>query len=271
MRVGSLFSGIGGIELGFELAGGFETAWFVEFDPYAQAVLRKNFPEVPIYGDIRTIDFQQAPPIDVLVGGFPCQDISNAGKRAGISGERSGLWKEFARAIRETKPKYVFIENVGALLNRGLSTVLQDLHSLGYDAEWNCFPASAVGAPHRRDRIMVLAYPHGKRHLHRQPEEHAGEGRKHALGNLATGSGKVHDSVLADSCGEGLQGQCEPERVQQAHSDNREHGWWATEPRICRVAHGVPNRVERIKCLGNAVVPFWAAVTAYRIKILEET
>lgn len=112
MKIGSLFSGIGGIELGFERAGGFKTIWFIEKEPYAQAILRKHWPDTPVYGDITKIDFTKLPKPDILTGGFPCQDISNAGKRKGIEGERSGLWKEYLRAIGEIRPRFVFVENV---------------------------------------------------------------------------------------------------------------------------------------------------------------
>lgn len=155
-EVGSLFSGIGGIEIGFEKAG-FETKWFVENEPYARAILKKRFPNAKIYGDITKIDFGTVPKVDILTGGFPCQDISNAGTRTGIKGSRSSLWKYYLKAIRILRPKFAFIENVSALLNRGLNVVLADLTTVGYDAEYHCVPASAVGAPHRRDRIFIIA------------------------------------------------------------------------------------------------------------------
>lgn len=126
MNVGSLFSGIGGIELGFERAGGFKTLWFVEQDKYCQAILRRHWPTAVIYDDITQVDFGNVPKVDVLTGGFPCQDISNAGKRVGIEGSRSGLWKEYARAISVLRPRIVFAENVSALTQRGLDTVLGD-------------------------------------------------------------------------------------------------------------------------------------------------
>jgi DNA (cytosine-5)-methyltransferase 1 len=150
---GSLFSGIGGFELGLERAG-MRCIWQSEIDPYASAVLRKHWPEVPNHGDIRNVRAGVVERPDVICGGFPCQDISNAGKRAGIDGERSGLWSEYARVIGELRPRYVIVENVAALLGRGLERVLGDLAALGFDAEWHCIPASAVGAPHRRDRRL---------------------------------------------------------------------------------------------------------------------
>jgi len=161
-----LFSGIGGFSLGLERSGGFKTVAFCEIEPYPCKVLKHHWPEVPIYGDIRELTADRLAAdgitVDAICGGFPCQDISHAGKGAGIEGERSGLWFEYARLIGELRPRYVFVENVSALLNRGIDRVLGDLAALGYDAEWHCIPASAVGAPHRRDRIWIVAYPrHG--------------------------------------------------------------------------------------------------------------
>src|SRR5260221_2745133 len=161
MNVLDLFSGIGGFSLGLERAG-MRTGAFCEIDPYCRRVLRKHSPDVPIYDDIRTLTAGRlvrdsiAP--DVICGGFPCQDISVAGKGAGLAGERSGLWSEYARIIGEVRPRYVIVENVAALLGRGLDRVLGDLAALGFDAEWHCIPASAVGAPHRRDRVWIVAH-----------------------------------------------------------------------------------------------------------------
>lgn len=153
---GSLFSGIGGIDLGFDRAG-LKCAWQVEINPFARAVLAKHWPEVPKHDDIRTF---QPTPVDVVAGGFPCQDISNAGKKAGIAeGTRSGLWSEYVRIIRTIRPRFVVVENVSALLVRGIDRVLGDLAASGYDAEWDCLPASAFGAPHERERIFLVAYP----------------------------------------------------------------------------------------------------------------
>lgn len=155
MKVLDLFSGIGGFSLGLERAG-METVAFCEIDPYASAVLRKHWPDVPNLGDVTIAEFPNA---DVVAAGFPCQDISNAGKRAGISGERSGLWREVMRAVRLVRPNFVVLENVAALLHRGLGKILGDLAENGFDAEWDCIPASHVGAPHGRDRWWAIAYP----------------------------------------------------------------------------------------------------------------
>ena len=161
MNVLDLFSGVGAFSLGLERAG-FRTCAFVEIDPYCRRVLAKHWPEVPQYHDVRelTADRLHADGIfpDVICGGFPCQDISIAGKGAGIGGERSGLWSEFARLIGEIRPRYVLVENVAALLVRGIDRVLGDLAALGYDAEWEIISAASMGAPHRRERVWIVAY-----------------------------------------------------------------------------------------------------------------
>jgi len=174
VRYGSLFSGIGGLDLALE-AFGHTPAWQAESDPYARAVLARHWPGVHCYEDVRQID-AEAPPVDIVCGGFPCQDISNAGKRAGIGGERSGLWSEFARIIRVLRPRFVFVENVAALTVRGLDRVLGDLASLGFDAEWDVFRAADVGAPHLRARIFILSYANGE-HGGIQPGRWNGTGR----------------------------------------------------------------------------------------------
>lgn len=155
-RVLSLFAGIGGFDLGLERTGGFRTVAFAETDPYASAVLRKHWPHVPNLGDVTAVEFPDA---EVITAGFPCQDISSAGKRTGISGERSGLWREVVRAVRLVRPRLVLLENVAAILQRGMGRVLGDLAANGLDAEWDCIPASHVGAPHDRDRVWIVAYP----------------------------------------------------------------------------------------------------------------
>jgi DNA (cytosine-5)-methyltransferase 1 len=155
VRVLDLFSGIGGFSLGLERAG-MRTVQFVEINPYCQAVLRRHWPAVPIHGDVTTFD---GVPCDVMCGGFPCQDISHAGAGAGIEGERSGLWSSFARLIGLIRPQFVIVENVAALLDRGMGTVLGDLARIGYDAEWSIISACSVGAPHVRRRVFIVAYP----------------------------------------------------------------------------------------------------------------
>ena len=158
MTLGSLFAGIGGIDLGFERAG-FKTVWQVEINPYCRKVLERHFPDAERFEDVRTVGRHNLKPVDVIAGGFPCQDISNAGKRAGIDGERSGLWSEYARIIGELRPRFVLVENVAALLGRGMGRVLGDLAEIGYDAEWEVVSAADVGAPHLRERVWLVAYP----------------------------------------------------------------------------------------------------------------
>ena len=162
LRLLDLFSGIGGFSLGLERSGGFQTVAFCEIEPFPRRVLAHHWPEVPCYDDIRTLTAARLASdgiaVDAICGGFPCQDISNAGLRAGIGGERSGLWSEYARLIGEIRPRYVFVENVTALLGRGMGRVLGDMAALEYNAEWHCIPASALGAPHRRNRIWIIAY-----------------------------------------------------------------------------------------------------------------
>ena len=168
MKVLDLFAGIGGFTIGLEKAG-FETVAFCEIEPYAQKVLKKNWPEVPIYDDVRTITAERLVSdgirVDVITGGFPCQDISVAGNQRGIEAERSGLWSECARLVGEVRPQYAIFENVTNLLNgeRGawFKRVLWDISALGYDAEWHCIPASELGAHHHRDRVWIVAYPKG--------------------------------------------------------------------------------------------------------------
>lgn len=157
-QIGSLFSGIGGIELGFEREG-FHTRWFVENNPYCQAVLRKHWKKARIYGDITKLDLSKLPKVQILTGGFPCQDISVAGKKVGLKeGKRSSLWSFYAKAIGILQPEVALIENVPNLINLGLDIVLTDLAEMGYDAEWFCLSASEIGAPHLRQRLFVIAY-----------------------------------------------------------------------------------------------------------------
>lgn len=163
MRLLDLFSGIGGFSLGLERAG-FRTVAFCEIAPSCRHLLATHWPDVPCFDDVTTLTGEMVGPVDAICGGFPCQDISFAGKGAGLAGERSGLWREYARLIGELRPRYVIVENVAALLGRGLGDVLGDLASLGYDAWWDCIPAAAVGAPHRRDRLWIVAYPGGVEH-----------------------------------------------------------------------------------------------------------
>lgn len=306
MNVLDLFSGIGAFSLGLERAG-FCTTAFCEIDPYCRRVLAKHWPEVPCYDDVRslTADRLRADGIsvDVICGGFPCQDISVAGRGAGITGERSGLWREFSRLISEVGPRYVIVENVAALLGRGLGDVLGDLASLGYDAEWHCIPAAAVGAPHIRDRVWIVAYAQhsntDSERSHRAPEQQQGgalelryeqervAGQVRAeMADADSGCGIVGDTV-AGVCGSvqtqgikrlicrsdvgkdvananGSDGQRRGGPLQMGRlpiareiTNARDAGGiqWSAEPDVGRVAHGVASRVDRLRGLGNSLVP----------------
>jgi len=155
MKVGSLFSGVGLTDFGLELAG-FEHAWFCEIEPYAQDILAKRWPGRTIYKDIKDLDGNEIEKVDLLSGGFPCQDVSCGGKRKGITKEtRSGLWYEYARIIRQIQPKYVLIENVPGLRSKGFEIVLKELAAIGYDAEWIVLSAAQFGAPHLRERLLL--------------------------------------------------------------------------------------------------------------------
>lgn len=226
LTFGSLFAGIGGLDLGFERAG-LICKWQVEIDPYARSVLAKHWPNVYRWDDVRTWPQPTAEKVDVICGGFPCQDISYAGKGAGLHGERSGLWFEFARVVREMGPRFVVVENVAALLTRGIGEVLGTLASLGYDAEWHCIPAAAVGAPHIRDRLFILAYTDSK-----------GLSKRNESRNLAKETGTIFS-------------RSELERALATLGRQQ----WELEPAVGRVVDGFPNRVDRLKGLGNAVVP----------------
>lgn len=279
MRLLDLFSGIGGFSLGLERAG-FETVAFCEINPKCRHLLATHWPGVPCFDDITTLTGEQVGTVDAICGGFPCQDISFAGKGAGLAGERSGLWREYARLVRELRPRFVIVENVSALLGRGLGDVLGDLAALGYDAWWDCIPASAVGAPHRRDRLWLVAYPGGVEHQgygdalrreiaaglsraylantsrERQPE--TGQHRPGQSARWPCRSGAKMADATRGGRHEGdtvsrWRGQGEGTPWEWPRPANG--GWWSSEPAVRRVAHGVPARAHRLHGLGNAVVP----------------
>lgn len=262
LKVLDLFSGIGGFSVGLERAG-MQTVAFCEVDKKAQQVLRKHWPNVPIFDDVTTLKGEQIGTVDVICGGFPCQDISLAGKGAGLEGARSGLWWEFHRLIKEIKPSWVIAENVSALRSRGLDTVLRSLAEIGYDAEWHCIPASAVGAPHQRDRIWIIAYPNNTRN--RTPEHGVnqnGQTTQQEWQNKPFCWSGRFNAAISNSDQFRTQVQTEREYSSKQVLRGSSEAWrvavgttWRVEPPICRVANGVPDRVDRIKQLGNAVVP----------------
>lgn len=253
MRVLDLFSGIGGFSVGLERAG-MRTVAFCEIDPFCRRVLAKHWPSVPCYDDVRTLTadtlWRDGVAADVIAGGFPCQDISVAGKRAGLEGARSGLWGEYRRLIGEVRPGYVIVENVPGLLSLGMGTVLGDLSALGYDAVWDCIPASALGAPHRRDRIWIIAHTtRDGRHARGQGDAAQGP-RRRELGGGGVGSHVRNANVSGLAFREG-----QSRDVGEELSPAVGAGWWSVEPDVGRVANGVPARVDRLRSLGNAIVP----------------
>lgn len=246
LRVLSLFAGIGGIDLGLERAG-MKVVAHSEIDPCASKVLAKHWPDVPNLGDVTTLElapgtpfdcigwrntgteWSPLPSIDVIAGGFPCHDVSSAGKKEGVKdGKQSGLWREFARAIRHVRPRYVIVENVADLVARGLDIVLGDLAACGYDAEWRIVSAGELGGPHRRRRIWIVAYAHGR-------------GRE----------------VFAER--DGNPAQAPPVRpAEWDHPDGLgfdQHWREACAREVQREADGVSRPVDRLRCLGNAVSP----------------
>ena len=298
LTFGSLFAGIGGFDLGFERAG-FECRWQVEIDNYATKILEKHWPKVHRQRDIRECNATNLERVDCIIGGFPCQDISYAGRGAGLDGERSGLFFEAICLVRELQPRAIVLENVAALLTRGLDRVLGTLAEIGYDAEWNCIPAAAVGAPHIRDRVFVIGirnmaqYPYGindsairknsgfqqdattsvnsgrqdssqvadtmrqgppsERH---EAREQGGPGERSE--NVADSNEFIAAEKRLQRSREFMRSSCN----QAANSGRRPDSHWAVEPAVGRVANGIPSRVDRLRCLGNAIVPQVAEVVA---------
>jgi DNA (cytosine-5)-methyltransferase 1 len=254
MNVLDLFSGIGGFSLGLERAG-MRTVAFCEIDPWCQRLLKLRWPGVPVLTDVRSAAFPSA---DIICGGFPCQDVSLAGKRAGVAGERSGLYREVLRAIRLVRPKFTLLENVAALLGNGMGRVLGDVAEDGLDAEWDCISAGDLGAPHGRDRVWIaLADPHK---LERQ------ERSAKSVGWWLWSAEEVAAARDADG-----QWKLEPPRllgnVRRWIDDAARAGAWWTDhwqekfEAFRRMDDGVPTRLDRsavasaIKPLGNTVVP----------------
>ena len=221
MKVLDLFSGIGGFSLGLERAG-METVAFCEIEPFCQKVLAKHWPGVPIYDDVRQLNGERFGAVDLICGGYPCQPFSVAGKRDGERDDRH-LWPEFARLIREIRPRWVIGENVAGHITLGLDDVLSDLERLGYAWEVFVIPACAVGARHRRDRVWIIANALRERGRGRNPEW--------------KDAGNVGESP------------------RDSRPNTAGVGAWDTEPDVGRVANGVPRRVDRLRSLGNAVVP----------------
>ena len=222
MTFGSLFAGCGGMDVGLEAAG-MQCRWQVEINPFARRLLERHWPNVPKYGDVTELIGDRLEWVDVIAGGFPCQDLSLAGKRAGIDGKRSGLWAHFARLIGEIRPRFVLIENVTGLLdNEPMRRVLGDLSALGFDAEWRMLRASDFGAPQQRQRVFTLAYPNTL--------------------NGAAGMGPFKDWTPP---------------VFVASNPERSGFWIQASNLVARMGDGVSQELYRPRgeCIGNAVVP----------------
>ena len=234
MKVLDLFSGIGGFSLGLENAG-FETVAFVENNKSCQRVLKKHW-SVPIYDDVKDVTFNKGF-ADLICGGFPCQDISLAGKGEGLDGERSGLWFEFHRLIKEVRPKYIIAENVSALRTRGLDKVLMSLMEIGYAAEWHCIPASTIGAPHKRDRIWIIGYTND-------------------IASIQKDSPIMSSRIIREAWESNSWGHW-----RQVSGNNR------VIPKSISVGvdDGIPFRMDRMKQLGNAIVPKIAEIIGKEI------
>ena len=251
LRVLDLFSGIGGFSLGLERSGGFETVAFCEIDAKCRAILRRHWPDVQQFDDVRTLGRVEA---DVVCGGFPCQDISQAGKRAGTSGERSGLFRELVRTIRLVRPKYAILENVADLIHLGMGDVLGELAESGLRVEWDCISAQDVGAPHVRDRIWIVAYPDA-----RQQSNGSISSVRRGLKGKGKGKGERHHAD-SDSQWEQKPGWCFREVWRRPfHGGSNLMGWrehWRDRlGALCRMDDGVSRRLDEAKPCGNSLLP----------------
>jgi len=312
MKLLDTFAGIGGFSYAAEkLVGGFETTQFIEINPYCQKVLNKNWSHVPIHDDITTFTAKSGE-FDIITGGFPCQDISVAGLQKGITKEtRSGLFYELIRVIRMVRPRYVVLENVAAILNRGLDIVLRELYEAGYDAEWAVISASSLGAAHRRSRWWLVAYTNsigcgggsGERRSIQERSFLSGEQERREMGSETEGCSNTtsnsNDDGSFTSTRIRINGETNSDRQEgekkisksQKSSKPRDSGiiqqtpkwrdtkcklnpnWerYASEPRLLRGDDGLSNRVDRLKALGNSVVPQVAAIPLQRVKDLYAT
>ena len=285
LKILDTFAGIGGFSYAaHELVGGFETTQFVEIDPFCQKVLKKHFPNVPCHDDIRNFTANPGQ-YDVITGGFPCQDISVAGKREGITDQsRSGLFYELIRVIRLVRPKFVVMENVAAILNNGLDIVLGELSEAGYDAEWSIISASSLGASHRRSRWWCVAYtndygssPSSINEINDETDSSSQKGQNQV--SQSSGSSESSDSRVirsfegnvTDSNSEGLQrkilSKMESGIWSAKHTRRLDPNWrsYVSKPILPRGSYGLSNRVDRTKALGNSIVPAVAAIPLQRV------
>jgi len=290
MKFLDLFSGIGGFSLGLEAAG-METAAFCEYDEKARKVLKKNWPDVPIFNDIRTLnkellDEWGISDIRLICGGYPCQPFSLAGERRGAEDDRH-LWPEMFRLVQELRPDWVIGENVAGHVTMGIDQVLTDLENEGYTARPFIIPACAVDAPHRRDRVWVVA------HANSNSKSNGTINEQRMVANTKCGSRWDSESIIgrqkdktkwaqnanpttgssqnvAYANGTQCQRNGSTIRTRTEYSDLSSSSRWKPEPSVGRVAHGVPNRTHRLKQLGNAVVPQVVQVIGESIMLIEE-
>lgn len=292
MKFLDLFSGIGGFSLGLERAG-METVAFCEYDKKCQLVLKKHWPEVPIYDDVRTLTgkriAEEIGAIDLICGGFPCQPFSLAGKREGAEDDRH-LWPEYFRLIQEIRPRWVIGENVAGLINMGLDQVLSDLESEDYSCQTLVIPACAVNAPHRRDRVWIVGHSESRYagQPKEQPENNQNREDTQGFGGRFRdefgGPGQNVPDTMRSGRDNGSRGRIDTKESQgsarkwvrmrddsltKGNSVNGKCEQWDVESRVGRVANGVPNRLERLKQLGNAVVPILVEVLGNAIMEIE--
>lgn len=264
MKFGSLFAGIGGFDLGLERAG-MECTWQVEIDPYCQKVLAKHWPSVERFSDVRTCGKHNLSAVDLICGGFPCQPFSVAGKQRGADDDRN-LWPEMLRIVEECRPRWVVCENTPGIFGLYLDTVLAGLESAGYEAWTVDIPAAGVGAWHRRNRIWIVAHSDK---LGRCESATRDATRNQERDDQAYGAERTAELYAVESGGENVtnpecfgrvgwaDGQTGGvlQRRNAAQGRSETGNTWATEPKLGRVAYGIPSRVDRLRALGNAVVP----------------
>ena len=288
MRVLDLFSGIGGFSLGLERAG-MKTVQFVENDPYCQKVLAKNFPGIPIHGDIKTFNYGTS--VELISGGFPCQPYSHAGEQRGKEDDRH-LWEEYFRIIQSVRSRWVVGENVSGIINMELDQVLSDLASENYSCQSLVIPACAVNAPHRRDRVWIIARRNAMGNSEYNGLSTAKESRSPSSisNNSSQGENKTFQSKgtsgrsniknVAHANKERIQGRKETGNLESEGTQRNQFSLrcsqrrigknWSIEPELGRVANGIPSRVDRIKSLGNAVVPQIVEIIGRAIMEIEE-
>ena len=264
MRFGSLFAGIGGFDLGLERAG-MECAWQVEIDDFCQKVLTKHWPDVPKYKDVRDVGSRNLESVDLVCGGFPCQPFSTAGKQRGTKDDRH-LWPEMLRIISELKPTWVIGENVPGIISIFLDQAIIDLEAEGYTCETFVLPAIAFDAPHRRDRLFIVAHSDKIRCLQCDESEKSSQGETCGKSNTRSlGNSESQSSDVGNN--QSSKGESQISKPGDSGCKRNAAGLprWVPEPEMDRVAYGIPDRVDRLRGLGNAVVPQVAEWIGHRI------